>query len=78
MPPTVDIRTAPPDPSVLASHRPSIWAEMRSRTINVLGQAFAVGGANSPVPLHLMCDYCGNVQQFRWDRISQAQKHWKP
>jgi len=76
-PPSLEVRTAAPDQSVLASHRPGIWAEMRSQTNNSMGQAFAGSGGNLPVPLNLICSYCGNVQHFRWDRVPEAQKNWK-
>jgi serine/threonine protein kinase len=77
-PPNLEIRTAVPDQSVFAGNRPSIWAEMRSQTTNSIGVAFAGSGGNLPVPLNLVCSYCGNMQQFRWDRVPNAQTNWKP
>jgi serine/threonine protein kinase len=77
-PPNVELRTAPPDQDVLAAYRPGVWAEMRSQTNSAIGQAFAGGGGNLPVPLNLICNYCGNMQHFRWNRGPQAQKLWKP
>jgi hypothetical protein len=50
---------------------------MQSQTNNSIGQAFAGRGGDQPVPLNLICNYCGNMQQFRWDRLP-TQKHWKP
>src|SRR5260370_37130860 len=36
------------------------------------------GGAGTPVPLILVCEYCGNVQLFRLDLSRTALTTWKP
>lgn len=78
VPPTFERRMAPPDQSVYSDNRPSVWAEMRNQTTNSIGQAFGGSGGNVPVPLTLVCDYCGHMQHFRWDRIREAHKRWRP
>jgi len=75
MPPNAELRTAPYDHGAFGSN---VWAEMQNQTRGSIGEAFSGRGGNTPVPLTLICDYCGNMQHFRWDRAPDAQKHWKP
>jgi len=78
VPPDKQTRAAPPDQGILASHRPSIWANMQSQINNSIGQAFSGHGGDTPVPLSLICNYCGNMQTFRWERVQKALERWKP
>jgi serine/threonine protein kinase len=78
VPPSFEIRNAPPDAGMLPSHRHDVWNEMRNHTTVSLGVAFAGAGSHPQVPLNLVCDYCGNIQTFRWDHVFDAQKRWKP
>ena len=73
-----EARTALPDQGILSSHRPNRWADMQSQANNALGQAFLGRGGDTPVPLNLVCNYCGNMQIFRWDRVQKALGRWKP
>jgi hypothetical protein len=52
----------------------SRYATMRSATRNLLGTSATAG-----MPLALICDYCGNVQYFRWDLAPDGYgKYWRP
>ena len=77
-PPNAELRGAPPDPGALGGHRPGVWANVNTQTNNILGQAFSGRGGDTPVPLSLVCDYCGNLQHFRWEYVREAQKRWRP
>jgi serine/threonine protein kinase len=79
MPPSRDRRSGDFNPNQHLYNRPDPWHEMRSQTTNGLGVALAgSGGVGSPVPVHLICDYCGNMQQFRLDRAPAASNNWLP
>jgi serine/threonine protein kinase len=58
-------RYPPPDP----------YKKMRDRAhaFGSLG-----GGVGSVAPLFLICDYCGNVQEFRLDIAQAAPGNWRP
>lgn len=62
----------------MVQHGPSVWGSMYTQTLAVLGMASAGRGPAEIVPLHLICDYCGNLQSFRWDIKVEAIKNWKP
>ena len=52
----------------------SKYATMRNAARNLLAAAATVG-----IPLVLICDYCGNVQYFRWDLAQDGYgKNWRP
>ncbi len=76
LPPIKD-RLAPLDPTRLPSYAPDIYAQMRNAAANK-GYRSSPGGTGSIGPLILTCDYCGNVQEFRFDLAPQATKNWKP
>lgn len=73
-PTTIERRTARPDQNVLTSYHPSIWNEMELQTNNSTGQAFAGRGADQPVPLNLICNCRGSIQQFRLGSRSRSPK----
>jgi serine/threonine protein kinase len=75
--PSIEQRLAPPDPTVHPAYGPDIYKNMRDRAAS----AFSSGGGagvGSIGPLFLICQHCGNVQQFRFDLAPEAIKNWKP
>ncbi len=77
IPPSAD-RRANPTNTGPPNFLPGIWDEMRNQTERLIGHEHAGSGVNHPVPLYLICDYCANMQVFRWDRCTEAQKNWLP
>jgi serine/threonine protein kinase len=63
--PPIDKRLAPADPRTLPSERRDPYHFGTSD-----------GGQGSAGPLILICDHCGNVQQFRLDLNLEAVKNW--
>jgi serine/threonine protein kinase len=79
MPPPAAQRNALPDPHQLPSYAPDLYSNMRDQTNMALGMAFTGRGVGEPVPINLICDYCGNLQHFRLDHLAPAaSKNWKP
>ena len=77
--PPVAQRLAPPDPSIVNSYaQRDIYKKMRDRARNAFGSGGTGGGDGSVSPLFLICQHCGNVQEFRFDLASEAIKNWKP
>lgn len=74
--PPRDQRVNFPDPTRLTSQQPDIYQHMRSAA-EYKGYR-GPGGSNAVGPLVLTCDYCGNVQEFRFDIATQAINNWKP
>jgi serine/threonine protein kinase len=75
LPPT-EQRLAPPDPATLSSLRPDIYKAMRDQAAHKFG---GIGsGVGSVAPLFLICQHCGNVQQFRFDLAPESIKNWRP
>ena len=73
LPPVGERKTAenPPTPDQ------SRYASMRTAARN----AFAIASSGSlavGIPLVLICDYCGNIQYFRWDLADGSGKSWLP
>jgi serine/threonine protein kinase len=71
--PPVEQRLAPADPTVRPSFRPDIYENMRSSARFNFGR-----GSNGVAPLFLICQFCGNVQEFRCDLAPEAIKNWRP
>jgi serine/threonine protein kinase len=77
--PPIDLRLAPPDPTRLPSQWPDIYKNMRDRATTSFGpHSSGAGGVGAVGPLFLICQYCGNVQEFRFDLAPEAIKNWKP
>ena len=60
LPPFAAQRNVVPDPTLLPSQQPDIYFSMRSQTAHALLNTGR--GPGFPVPIHLVCDYCGNIQ----------------
>jgi hypothetical protein len=54
-----------------------IYGDMRGRARFCFGHGDG-GGVGSVGPLFLICQYCGNVQEFRFDLAREAVNNWKP
>jgi serine/threonine protein kinase len=68
--PTIDQRRVQENPQY-PEH--SMYANMREAA-----RAF-LGTGNAGIPLILCCDYCGNVQYFRWDQTPDGHgENWRP
>jgi hypothetical protein len=50
---------------------------MRTAARNVFSIAGS-GASGLGIPLVLICDYCGNIQYFRWDLADGSGKYWLP
>ena len=68
-------RGVPENPSYYPEQ--SRYAAMRTAARNVLGIS-GTGGSGLGIPLVLICDYCGNIQYFRWDLADGIGKYWLP
>jgi hypothetical protein len=65
------------DKSVPIYASSDFYADMRGRA-EAKGFKATPGGAGSVGPLVLFCEYCGNVQEFRFDLAPDALKNWRP
>lgn len=77
--PQIEQRLAPRDPRIVNPYaQPDIYKEMRDRAKSAFGSGGTGGGHGSLGPLFLICQHCGNVQEFRLDLAPEAVKNWKP
>jgi serine/threonine protein kinase len=76
--PPVEQRLASPDPTMSAYSRPDVYKKMRDRARGSFGPGGSGGGDFSVGPLFLICQHCGNVQEFRLDLPPEAIKNWRP
>jgi hypothetical protein len=76
--PPVEQRLASPDPTISPYSRPDVYKNMRDRARNSFGPGGSGGGDGSVGPLFLICQHCGNVQEFRLDLAPKAIKNWRP
>jgi serine/threonine protein kinase len=74
--PPIEQRLAPPDLTILAQYRPDLYKGMRDSARQTFGHGD--GGQGSLAPLFLICQQCGNVQEFRFDLALDAIKNWRP
>jgi serine/threonine protein kinase len=77
-PPPFEQRSARVDPSTSLYSRPDIYKDMRDRARGKFGPGGTGGAAGSEGPLFLICQYCGNVQEFRFDLAPVASTNWRP
>jgi serine/threonine protein kinase len=73
--PPADKRLAAADPTRLPSERPDLYARMRGQARHHFGTSD--GGQGSVGPLILICNHCGNAQQFRLDLNVKCVRNWK-
>jgi len=74
LPPT-EKRLAPADLTTLPTQRPDLYARMRGQAKYHFGTSD--GGQSALGPLILICEHCGNAQQFRLDLDPKYNRNWK-
>jgi serine/threonine protein kinase len=76
--PPVEKRLAPLDQTISPYSRPDIYRQMRDRARGAFGPGGTGGGEGSVSPLFLICQHCGNVQEFRLDLVREVIGNWRP